>query len=96
MSLREEIQRQRDIVLGIAGRHGASNLRLFGSVARGEERPDSDVDLLIDLSPDRGFSDYLGLAEELEALLQRRVDLVLSRSLSPHFRPFIEAEARPV
>jgi uncharacterized protein len=96
MSLREEIQRQRDVVLGIAGRYGASNLRLFGSVARGEERPDSDVDLLIDLSPERGFSDYLGLAEELEALLERRVDLVLSRSLSPHFRPFIEAEARPV
>jgi predicted nucleotidyltransferase len=96
MSLREEIQRQRDVVLGIAGRYGASNLRLFGSVARGEERPDSDVDLLIDLSPERGFSDYLELAEELEALLERRVDLVLSRSLSPHFRPFIEAEARPV
>jgi uncharacterized protein len=96
MSLRDEIERQRDVVLGIAGRYGASNLRLFGSVARGEERPDSDVDLLIDLSQDRGFGDYLGLAEELEALLHRRVDLVLSRSLSPHFRPFIEAEARPV
>lgn len=96
MSLRDDIQRQRDILLSIAGRYGATNLRLFGSVARGEERPDSDVDLLIDLSPERGFTDYLGLAEELEALLHRRVDLVLSRSLSPHFRPFIEAEARPV
>jgi len=95
MALREEIQRQRDIVLGIAGRYGATNLRLFGSVARGEERPDSDVDLLIDLSPDRGFGDYLGLAEALEALLHRHVDLVLSRSLSPHFRPYVEAEARP-
>jgi hypothetical protein len=96
MSLRDEIQRQRDTLLGIACRYGASNLRLFGSVVRGEEQPDSDVDLLIDLSPERGFTDYLGLAEELEALLHRRVDLVLSRSLSPHFRPFIEAEARPV
>ncbi len=96
MSLREEIHHQRDALLRIAARHGATNLRLFGSVARGEERPDSDVDLLIDLSPDRGFGDYLGLAEELEAVLHRRVDLLLSRSLSPHFRPFIEAEARPV
>ena len=96
MSLRDEIQRQRDAMLRIAGRHGASNLGLFGSVARGEERPDSDVDLLIGLNPDRGFGDYLGRAEELEALLHRRVDLVLSRSLSPHFRPYIEAEARPV
>jgi predicted nucleotidyltransferase len=96
MSLREEIQRQRDIVMSIAGRHGPTNLRLFGSVARGEERPDSDVDLLLDFSPERDFGDYLGLAEELEALLHRCVDLVLSRSLSPHFRPFVEAEARPV
>ena len=96
MSVREDIHRQRETLLAIALRHGASNLRLFGSVARGDERPDSDVDLLIDLSPDRGFGDYLGLAEELEALLHRRVDLVLARSLSPHFRPFIEAEARPV
>jgi predicted nucleotidyltransferase len=96
MSLREEIQRQRDIVLGIASRHGATNLRLFGSVARGEERPDSDVDLLIDLSPDHSFSDYLGLADALEALLHRHVDLVLSRNMSPHFRPYVEAEARPV
>ena len=96
MPLREEIHRQRDTLLTIAASHGATNVRLFGSVARGEERPDSDVDLLIDLDPDRGFDDYLGLAEAFEALLHRRVDLLLSRSLSPHFRPFIEAEARPV
>ena len=69
---------------------------MFGSVARGEERPDSDVDLLIDLADDRGFSDYLALAEELERVLARKVDLVLARSLSPHFRPYIEADARPL
>jgi uncharacterized protein len=76
--------------------HKRGNLRLFGSVARGEERPDSDVDLLIDLADDRGFGDYLALAEELEGALHRKVDLVLSRSLSPHFRPYIEADARPL
>jgi hypothetical protein len=96
MALRDEIHRQRDAVLQIAARHGASNVRLFGSVARGEERPDSDVDLLIDLDTERGFGDYLGLAEELEALLHRRVDLLLARSLSPFFRPYIEADARPL
>jgi len=96
MAVRDEIYRQRDAVLQIAARHGASNDRLFGSVARGEERPDSDVDLLIDLDAERGFGDYLGLAEELEALLHRRVDLLLARSLSPFFRPYIEAEARPL
>jgi predicted nucleotidyltransferase len=96
MALRDEIQRQREVVLQIAARHGASNVRLFGSVARGEERPDSDVDLLIDLEAERGLGDYLGLAEELEALLHRRVDLLLARSLSPFFRPYIEADARPL
>ena len=96
MALRDEIHRQRDSVLRIAARHGASNVRLFGSVARGEERPDSDVDLLIDLDTERGFGDYLGLVEELEALLHRRVDLLLARSLSPFFRPYIEADAGPL
>lgn len=96
MALRDEIHRQRDVVLRIARQHGASNVRLFGSVARGEERPDSDVDLLIDFDGERGFGDYLELAEELEALLHRRVDLLLAPSLSPYFKPYIEADARPL
>jgi predicted nucleotidyltransferase len=65
-------------------------------VIRGEERPDSDIDLLIDMAEDRGLTDYLALAEELERVLAHRVDLVIERSLSQHFRPFIEAEARPL
>ncbi len=94
--LREELHHRRDAVLEIAARHGAFNLRLFGSVGRGEERPDSDIDLLIDIADGRGFGDYLSLVEELESLFGRRVDLVLERSLSPHFRPYVEAEARPL
>ena len=94
--LRDELHRQRAALLELAARHGASNPRLFGSVARGEERPDSDIDLIIDLADDRGFDDYLALAEALEATLHRKVDLVLSRSLSPHFRPYVEADARPL
>ncbi len=96
MALRDELQRQRDAVLAIAARHGASNLRVFGSVVRGEEGPDSDIDLLVDLAEDRGFADYLALVEELEDLFARHVDLVIDRSLSPHFRPYIEREARPL
>jgi uncharacterized protein len=96
MALRDELRRQRDAVLAIAAKHGASNLRVFGSVVRGEERPDSDIDLLVDLAEDRGFSDYLALVEELEGLFARHVDLVIGRSLSPHFQPFIEGEARPL
>ena len=96
MRLRDDLHRRRDTLQRVAARHGASNLRVFGSVARGEERPDSDIDLLIDLAEDRGFADYLALVEELEALLQRKVDLVLARSLSPYFRPYIEADATPL
>jgi len=96
MPLRDDLRLRRDALHQIAARHGASNLRLFGSVARGEERPDSDVDLLIDLAEDRGFGDYLALAEELETLLHRKVDLVLARNLSPHFWPYIEADATPL
>jgi predicted nucleotidyltransferase len=96
MALLDQIYRQRDRLLAIAARHGASNLRLFGSVVRHEERPDSDIDLLIDMEEDRGFDDYLALVEELESVLSRRVDVVMERSLSPHFRPYIEAEAQPL
>ena len=94
--LRDELHQRRDAIAAIAERHGASNLRLFGSVGRGEERPNSDIDLLVDLADNAGFGDYLALVEELEALFGRRVDLVVERSLSPHFRPFVEAEARPL
>ena len=65
--LRDELHRHRDAIAAIAERHGASNLRLFGSVGRGEERADSDIDLLVDLADNAGFGDYLALVEELEA-----------------------------
>jgi hypothetical protein len=91
--LRDQLHRDGRAIAAIAARHGASNVRLFGSVVRGEEREDSDIDLLVDLAETAGFGDYLALVEELEAHLGRRVDLVIERSLSRHFRAFIEAEA---
>jgi predicted nucleotidyltransferase len=94
--LRDELHRQRGAITAIAARHGVSNLRLFGSVARGEERADSDIDLLVDLAENVGFGEYLALVEELEVRFGRRVDLVIERSLSRHFRAFIEAEATPL
>jgi predicted nucleotidyltransferase len=94
--LRDDLRRRRDMLLAIAAKHGVSNLRLFGSVIRGEERDDSDIDLLVDMAEERGFGDYMALVEELERVLARRVDVVIERSLSPHFRPYIEAEAQPL
>ena len=96
MALRDGGHPEHDAVLQIAARHGASNVRLFGLVARGEKRPDSDIDLLIDRDTDRGCGNDLGQAEEPETLLHRHVDLPLARSLSPHVRPCIEAAAEPV
>jgi len=59
MLLRDNLAGRRTALAAIAARHGASNLRLFGSVVRGEEQADSDVDLLVDIAPDRGWTDYL-------------------------------------
>ena len=96
MTVLDQLEAQREAISDIAERHGAVRLRLFGSVARGEERPDSDIDFLVAMEDDRGFDDYLALTEELEHLLGRKVDLVSERGLSPYFRPYIEAEARPL
>lgn len=92
MPLLDTLLAKRADVLRAASRHGASNVRLFGSVARRSETASSDVDILIDLARDRGFSDFLALAEELEELIGRKVDLVTSRGLSPYLKPLIEEE----
>lgn len=72
----EGLRRQRDEVLRIAQTHGAHNVRVFGSVARGEARPDSDIDFLVDLEPDRTLFDLSGLIVDLEEALGREVHVV--------------------
>jgi predicted nucleotidyltransferase len=85
--------RQRDAIVAAAERHGMSNVRVFGSVARGEDGPESDVDLLVDLGPEVGLFD-LGRAEvELEAILGREVDVVPARMLRPRVATTVEAIA---
>ena len=80
----------------IASRHGVERVRLFGSRARGDAHPASDVDLLIRLLPGRGFSDFMAFCEEAEAALGRRVDVVIEDGLSPYIRDRILAEAVPL
>lgn len=76
---------------------GVQRLALFGSVLRGEARPDSDVDLLVAFSPGaKTYSGFLALSELLEELLGRRVELVTVESLSPFLGPRILAEAQDV
>ena len=80
----------------IAARYGASNVRLFGSVARGDDRPQSDVDLLVEMAPGRSLLDLVGLCQDLESLLKRTVDVLTDASLHPALRERILAEARPL
>jgi len=79
-------------VLDVLVRHGATNPRLFGSVARGEDRSDSDVDLLVDFSPGIGLFDIFRLQDELQSILAVEVDLVAPTDLKPAARARIESE----
>jgi predicted nucleotidyltransferase len=91
-----DLQQKRDEIIQIAARHGARNLRLFGSVARGDDRAGSDVDLLVNMEPDRSLLDIVGLGQDLEELLERRVDVLTDASLHPALRERILAESRPL
>jgi predicted nucleotidyltransferase len=84
---------KRDAILELAARYGASNVRVFGSVARGEARPDSDVDFLVDFKPDYRLWDHIGLQQDLEDLLGRKVDVAIARNLREEFRPYILRDA---
>ena len=74
--LRLLVESRRDQVLATASRHHASRVRLFGSAARGEDGPDSDIDLLVDFDEDSSLFDLVRLSRDLEALLGRPVDVV--------------------
>lgn len=91
-----ELQSKRREILDVAARHGARNVRLFGSTARGEARPDSDIDLLVEMDADRSLLDLVGLGQDLEALLAHKVDVLTDASLHPALRDRILAEARPL
>ena len=96
MTIAELLKTRRDEILAIAQRHGASNVRIFGSVARGEAGPDSDVDLLVDLERGRTLIDHGQLQVDLEGLLGRKVDVVTERGLLSHLRARVLEEAVPL
>ncbi|REJ89693.1 MAG: nucleotidyltransferase [Planctomycetota bacterium] len=94
---RDDLQdRYRRSILEIASRYGASNVRIFGSVARGEEDSQSDVDFLVDLAPDRSLLDLGGLLIELRELLSCRVDVATEAGLKPAVRQTVLREATPL
>jgi len=84
----------REEILATARKHGAYNVRVFGSVARGEARPDSDIDFLVNLEAGRSLMDLARLLRELQSLLGRDVDVVTEAGLRPRIRPRVLKDAR--
>lgn len=96
MTLDRRLMEKRDEILGIAARHGAFNVRVFGSVARGEADEDSDIDFLVEMQPGRSLLDFGGLQYELEATLGCRVDVVTERGLKARIRDRVVRQAAPL
>ena len=90
------IKHHRSEILTIAERHGIRDVRVFGSMARGDGDETSDVDLLVSLPPQRTGLSLGALLMEVQELLQRRVDVVTEKSLHPSLRERILQEAQPL
>jgi predicted nucleotidyltransferase len=91
-----DLEDKRREILDIAARHGATNVRVFGSVVRGDDHQSSDIDLLVEMEPGRSLLDLVGLEQDLEALLQRDVDVVTTASVNDAIRDRILAACRPL
>ena len=93
MDIQTLLQTQRDEILELAAKHGASNVRIFGSAARGETGPDSDIDLLVEFDENRSLFDHVALIQDLEELLRHPVDVVTDNSLHWYIRDRVLEEA---
>ena len=96
MGIDELLKEKRQDILRIAAQHGAYNVRVFGSVVHGEAGPDSDVDFLVEMGPDRSLFDLGGLLMDLQALLGREVDVVTEKALHWYIRDRVIQEAQPL
>jgi predicted nucleotidyltransferase len=96
MGTDELLKKHRAKILEAAARHGASNVRIFGSAAKAEDTIDSDFDLLVDLEPDRSLFDLGGLLMDLQKLLRRKVDVVTENGLHWYIKNKVLQEARPL
>ncbi len=93
MAIAQILRDKREQILRIAASHGARNIRVFGSQVRGAARPDSDIDILVQLGPDQSLLDLIAIKQDLEDLLGCKVDVVTEASLSPYFRDQVLDEA---
>ena len=90
------LEQHREAILRIAAKYGARNVRVFGSTVRGTASDSSDVDILVDLADDRSLLDHVGLQQELEEVLGRKVDVVVEGGISPYLEKRILSEAVPL
>ncbi len=93
MDIEELLKTKQEDILRIAAKHGAHNVRVFGSVARGEADEDSDIDFLVEMEAGRSLLDMGGLLMDLRELLKRDVDVVTERGLKPRIRERVLREA---
>lgn len=92
----DEIRGKHKKIQEVAQKYGASNIRVFGSISRGEGGPDSDIDLLVDFAADRSLLDLVGLKIELEEMLGYKVDLVTEKSMHRLIASKVIREAMPL
>lgn len=92
----EALRARRAELLALADAYKAENIRVFGSVARGDATESSDVDLLVHFRPGASLFDLMDLQEDVATLLQSPVDIVSDKGLSPHLKDRILQEATPV
>jgi uncharacterized protein len=86
MTRLEQLRQKRTDILAIADKYGATNLRIFGSVARGDDRPDSDIDILIDQENRWSLFDHIGMMQDLEDLLECKIVLATADALRERFK----------
>ena len=88
------LEQKREDIFRLASKYGVFNVRIFGSAVRSEEGPESDIDLLVELEPDRSLFDLGGLQDELQSLLGCEVDIVTEKGLHWYIRDQVLNEAR--
>ena len=96
MDPKKTLAEKREEILRICAKYGARNVRVFGSVARGEFDENSDIDLLVEFEPGRSLLDHAGLWAELQELLGCKVDVVSDRGIKPRIRDRVLKEAVPL
>ena len=93
MSVSNTIKSRREDILDITTKYGAKNVRVFGSMARGEESPDSDLDIIVEMDEGSSLLDIIAIKQDIEDLLGLKVDIVTEASISPYIRETVLKEA---